>query len=174
MENLMQEQAIETEPAIAGSERGFRRATLPPSTERILGINFSVGDVAEIISQARLGGLVVAPAAPLLVDMAKKPAASAAIQSADMAVTDSGYLALLWKLLRGRNIQAHLGPAPAAGSPGRAGFLPAGKLPLGNAFEQVGGAFGRVAQATRNQSPAGMARCVADVFARLDHGRRFA
>ncbi len=45
------------------------------------------------------GGLVVVPSAPVLVDVASKPALREAVLGADLAIPDSGLMVLLWRLL---------------------------------------------------------------------------
>jgi hypothetical protein len=43
--------------------------SLPPQTRRILGIDFFEGSAQAAIAQMRNGGLLVAPAAPALMDL---------------------------------------------------------------------------------------------------------
>src|SRR5262249_38990083 len=48
---------------------------------------------------------MVAPAAPALVDLGRDLEYREALQHADLAITDSGFLVLLWNLLTSDNIQ---------------------------------------------------------------------
>lgn len=67
---------------------------------RILGLNFYAGDLAGLVALTRDGGLVVVPSAPVLVDLAADDAHREAVEGGDVALLDSGYLVLLWLLLR--------------------------------------------------------------------------
>src|SRR5438067_12563715 len=67
---------------------------------RILGVRFFVGSSAEAAEIGMDGGLVVVPAAPALVEMPHDPAYTKALQKADLAITDSGLMVLLWCVLR--------------------------------------------------------------------------
>lgn len=66
---------------------------------RILGIRFFAGTPAEAVRIGMRGGLVVVPAAPALVDLETSPAYRDALLNADLAITDSGMMVLLWQLL---------------------------------------------------------------------------
>ena len=65
----------------------------------ILGVRFFAGDAHEAVEIGSRGGLVVAPAAPALVDLARDPDYRQALAGADLAITDSGFLVLLWNLM---------------------------------------------------------------------------
>lgn len=68
-------------------------------------MDFFVGDLAEATERALAGGLVVAPAAPgLAVDLVKSRAYREALTTADLAITDSGYMVLLWRALTGEKL----------------------------------------------------------------------
>jgi exopolysaccharide biosynthesis WecB/TagA/CpsF family protein len=71
----------------------------------ILGVKFFVGDAPEAVRVGVKGGLMVAPAAPALVDLGRDHEYREALQEADLAITDSGFLVLLWNLLTSDNIQ---------------------------------------------------------------------
>ena len=66
---------------------------------RILGVNFYVGDAAGAIDRISRGGLLVVPAAPALKDIATNSSYRAALTNADVAITDSAFMVLLWNLL---------------------------------------------------------------------------
>jgi N-acetylglucosaminyldiphosphoundecaprenol N-acetyl-beta-D-mannosaminyltransferase len=65
------------------------------SFQEILGIRFFTGNLDDAVSQAMLGGLVVAPSAPVLVDLPRDPAHREALEGSDLAIADSGFLVLL-------------------------------------------------------------------------------
>jgi UDP-N-acetyl-D-mannosaminuronic acid transferase (WecB/TagA/CpsF family) len=66
---------------------------------RILGVNFYVGDVGGAIDRISGGGLLVVPAAPALKDIATNSSYRAALTNADVAITDSAFMVLLWNFL---------------------------------------------------------------------------
>jgi UDP-N-acetyl-D-mannosaminuronic acid transferase (WecB/TagA/CpsF family) len=82
--------------------------TLPPdnqsSFQRILGIRFFVGTAEEAVQIGLRGGLVVVPAAPALVDLQTSEHYREALFNADLAITDSGLMVLLWRIFTGKKI----------------------------------------------------------------------
>jgi len=68
---------------------------------QILGIRFFTGEAVEAVSLAMNGGLIVAPSAPVLLGMETDPVQRAAVRESTLAITDSGLMVLLWKLLTG-------------------------------------------------------------------------
>ena len=66
----------------------------------ILGIRFFVGPADEAVRLGLQGGLVVVPAAPLLVAMVEDADSRAALQNSRLALTDSGLMVLVWNFLR--------------------------------------------------------------------------
>jgi UDP-N-acetyl-D-mannosaminuronic acid transferase (WecB/TagA/CpsF family) len=73
----------------------------PFPTKRMLGIDFFVGTAAEAIAHiSKYGGLIVAPAAPSLIALQDDPDYRRAIADADLAIADSGWAVLFWRLLR--------------------------------------------------------------------------
>jgi UDP-N-acetyl-D-mannosaminuronic acid transferase (WecB/TagA/CpsF family) len=66
---------------------------------RILGVNFFIGDAPEAVEIGARGGLVVVPAAPALMELQKDHEYRRALLAADLAITDSSYLVLLWRWL---------------------------------------------------------------------------
>jgi UDP-N-acetyl-D-mannosaminuronic acid transferase (WecB/TagA/CpsF family) len=81
--------ASESEPAI-------RRET------RILGIDFFHGTAEEAVARMSRGGLLVVPAAPALKDLPTNSAYREALVSADLAITDSAFMVLIWNCLNFR------------------------------------------------------------------------
>jgi len=60
--------------------------------------------------RAEDGGLVVAPSAPgLAVDLVRAPAYREALQTADLVLTDSGFMVLLWRFYTGEKLPRHSG-----------------------------------------------------------------
>lgn len=84
------------------------RTRLP--TERILGIDFFAGPLADACDQIAAGGLLTAPAGPGLAwDLVREPAYRAALERSDVVLTDSAFLVLLWTLRTGRRLPRHSG-----------------------------------------------------------------
>ncbi|MGF1485005.1 MAG: WecB/TagA/CpsF family glycosyltransferase [Opitutales bacterium] len=71
----------------------------------ILGINFLVGSLEDGLGAAHAGGLIVVPSGPNLADMADDPEYTEAVVNADWAITDSGYMVLLWWLKRREKLE---------------------------------------------------------------------
>lgn len=72
---------------------------------QILGIRFFVGTAAEAVQIALRGGLVVVPAAPALVQLESDKSYREALLDADLALTDSGFMVLLWNLIKFEKIR---------------------------------------------------------------------
>ncbi len=66
---------------------------------RILGIDFFYGSAQEAIGRMRNGGLLVVPAAPALKDLGTNAGYREALLNADLAITDSAYMVMIWNLL---------------------------------------------------------------------------
>jgi UDP-N-acetyl-D-mannosaminuronic acid transferase (WecB/TagA/CpsF family) len=75
-----------------------------PSFQRILGIRFFVGSAGEAVQIGLQGGLVVVPAAPALVELQTNEHYREAVFNADLAITDSGLMVLIWLILSGKKI----------------------------------------------------------------------
>lgn len=69
------------------------------SFRRILGIDFFFGTAEEAIDRIRSGGLLVVPAAPALKDLGTNVGYRESLVNADLAITDSGFMVLIWNLL---------------------------------------------------------------------------
>ncbi len=74
------------------------------SYQRILGIRFFVGSAEEAVQIGLQGGLVVVPAAPALVELQINEYYREAVFNADLAITDSGLMVLLWQIVSGKKI----------------------------------------------------------------------
>lgn len=69
------------------------------NTRQILGIRFHAGDVQSALERMAGGGLLVVPAAPALKDMATHAGYREALLDADVAITDSAFMVLIWNLM---------------------------------------------------------------------------
>jgi len=67
---------------------------------QILGVRFYIGDLKGLLDRTMSGGLIVVPSAPVLVELQDNPAQREALERSDLAITDSGFMVLLWLLLK--------------------------------------------------------------------------
>jgi UDP-N-acetyl-D-mannosaminuronic acid transferase (WecB/TagA/CpsF family) len=75
--------------------------TTPPTHHRILGIDFFDGSAKEAIEIMRTnGGLLVVPAAPALKDLDQNLDYRESLLNADLAITDSAFMVLIWNRLQ--------------------------------------------------------------------------
>ena len=65
---------------------------------RILGVLFYVGPIEGLLERTMRGGLIVVPSAPVMVNLSADPTHRQAVETSDLAVTDSGFMVLLWRL----------------------------------------------------------------------------
>jgi N-acetylglucosaminyldiphosphoundecaprenol N-acetyl-beta-D-mannosaminyltransferase len=65
---------------------------------KILGINFYNGKVEDVVNELKSGGLLVVPAAPGLINIKTDRQYFKSLLDADIAIADSGYMALIWNL----------------------------------------------------------------------------
>jgi UDP-N-acetyl-D-mannosaminuronic acid transferase (WecB/TagA/CpsF family) len=87
---------LNSRPVDAGNAEPFRQ---------ILGVKFfngSVGEAVNVMCDRR--GLLVVPSAPALVNIQYDEAYRKALLEADLAIADSGFMVLLWKILRGKTV----------------------------------------------------------------------
>jgi N-acetylglucosaminyldiphosphoundecaprenol N-acetyl-beta-D-mannosaminyltransferase len=88
--------------------RGVRALNVvSPSLEfrQILGIRFFVGGVQRAIELVKDGGLLVVPAAPALKNLLKDTNYREALLEADVAITDSALMVMLWNFIQKDNIR---------------------------------------------------------------------
>jgi UDP-N-acetyl-D-mannosaminuronic acid transferase (WecB/TagA/CpsF family) len=71
---------------------------------QILGVRFFTGSAEEAVTLGMRGGLVVVPSAPVLVTASEDAATQAALVESDFAITDSGLMILLWRVLKWERI----------------------------------------------------------------------
>jgi len=86
-----------------GSSTGDRLNEKHPR-QRILGVDFFHGSTDQAVDLFFEGGLVVAPSAPGMVLLPVDQAYREALCNADLALLDSGYMAILWRLLSGERV----------------------------------------------------------------------
>lgn len=67
---------------------------------QILGIRFFVGNADEAIDRISGGGLLVVPAAPALKNLENDPGYREALQGADLVITDSAFMVMIWNRLK--------------------------------------------------------------------------
>ena len=73
---------------------------------RILGIRFFIGSAGQSVERMKAdGGLLVVPAAPALKDLPTQSEYREALLDADLAITDSALMVLVWNLLHGDKIR---------------------------------------------------------------------
>src|ERR1700754_2964354 len=75
----------------------------PPATatsHRILGIDFFDGSAKTAIDIMRNGGLLVVPAAPALKDLDRNLSYRESLLNADLVLTDSAFMVLIWNRLQ--------------------------------------------------------------------------
>ena len=76
-----------------------------PMFEQILGIRFINASVGEAVDYSlRHRGYTVVPAAPALAQIDRDELYRRALLEADLAIADSGFMVLLWRVLRGRRV----------------------------------------------------------------------
>lgn len=80
-----------------------------PSFQRILGIQFFTGSAEEAVQIGLQGGLVAVPAAPALVDLQINEPYREALFNADLTITDSAFMVLLWRILSGQKNRTGVG-----------------------------------------------------------------
>ncbi|HWC59666.1 MAG TPA: hypothetical protein VHC44_08220, partial [Verrucomicrobiae bacterium] len=94
--------------AIVAPANNFPSQPRPPFTRklrpsalyrRILGVQFFVGNAAQAVQAGLEGGLVVAPAAPSLLSLRDDRDYREALVESDLAITDSGFMVMLWNTL---------------------------------------------------------------------------
>jgi N-acetylglucosaminyldiphosphoundecaprenol N-acetyl-beta-D-mannosaminyltransferase len=76
-----------------------RRFHPPNHYRRILGVEFFIGNASQAVKAGMQGGLVVAPAAPSLLDINRDSHYRDALLESDLAITDSGFMVLVWNAL---------------------------------------------------------------------------
>jgi exopolysaccharide biosynthesis WecB/TagA/CpsF family protein len=76
-----------------------------PKFEQILGVRFFNGSVKEALEYiSGKGGYTVVPAAPALANIQRDPDYRRALIESNLAIADSGFMTLLWRIIRGRKV----------------------------------------------------------------------
>ena len=70
----------------------------------ILGLDFFNGTGEEAVERMKRGGLLVVPAAPALKDLTWNRSYRDALLGADLRITDSSYMVMVWNLLQHDNV----------------------------------------------------------------------
>ena len=83
----------------------MRDTTPSPSFRQILGILFFNGNAREAVEFLRHGGLLVVPAAPALKNLPWDGDYREALLSADLVISDSSFMVLLWNLLEADSLR---------------------------------------------------------------------
>jgi UDP-N-acetyl-D-mannosaminuronic acid transferase (WecB/TagA/CpsF family) len=78
-------------PALSLPENQYRQ---------ILGLQFFTGSAAKAVELMKTGGLLVVPAAPALKDLPMNSGYREALLGADLTITDSSFMVLLWNMLQ--------------------------------------------------------------------------
>jgi UDP-N-acetyl-D-mannosaminuronic acid transferase (WecB/TagA/CpsF family) len=76
----------------------------PSLFQQILGVRFFVGSAEGAVQIGLRGGLVVVPAAPAMVELQTNEHYREAVFKADLAITDSGLMVLIWQVLTRKKI----------------------------------------------------------------------
>ncbi len=72
--------------------------------QQILGINFFVGDMPDLLELCNEGHFIVVPAAPALAELTTNDAYREAVEKSDFAITDSAFMVILWRLFTGQTL----------------------------------------------------------------------
>jgi UDP-N-acetyl-D-mannosaminuronic acid transferase (WecB/TagA/CpsF family) len=72
---------------------------------RILGVDFFCGSARDAIARMSYGGLLVVPAAPALKDLSTDQDYRESLLGADLAITDSAFMVLIWNQLQNDNVR---------------------------------------------------------------------
>jgi UDP-N-acetyl-D-mannosaminuronic acid transferase (WecB/TagA/CpsF family) len=92
--------AVKNDISMTDTPAEAARGTLAANFHRILGIDFFDGSANAAIALMREGGLLVVPAAPALKDLDSNPDYRNALLNADLAITDSAFMVLIWNRLQ--------------------------------------------------------------------------
>ena len=79
---------------------------MTPRYQQILGIHFFNGDVTEAVAlMSQRGGFLIAPSGTCFARLREDETYRRAMVAADLAIADSGLMVVLWRLMRGENVQ---------------------------------------------------------------------
>ena len=77
----------------------------PEDSRRILGIDFFCGTAQDAITRMSYGGLLVVPAAPALKDLGTDKEYRESLLGADLAISDSAYMVVIWNLIENDHVK---------------------------------------------------------------------
>ena len=77
---------------------------MPPEFVTILGVRFFNGSVEDAVERMEQGGLLVVPAAPALKDIDRNAGYREALLNADLCITDSAFMVLIWNRISKQKI----------------------------------------------------------------------
>jgi N-acetylglucosaminyldiphosphoundecaprenol N-acetyl-beta-D-mannosaminyltransferase len=77
---------------------------MPPEFVTILGVRFFNGSVEDAVERMEQGGLLVVPAAPALKDIDRNTGYREALLNADLCITDSAFMVLIWNRISKQKI----------------------------------------------------------------------
>lgn len=111
----------------------------PRHYRRILGLDFFIGGAADAVDRMESGGLLVVPAAPALKNLGSDANYREALQNADLRITDSAFMVLVWNLLERDKIRRLSGleyvveflKRPDVRKPGAVFWIMAGEVSAG-------------------------------------------
>ena len=90
---------------------------------KILGVRFYASGLEGLLDLVPGGGLIVVPSAPVMAGLAEDAAHREALEGADLAVTDSSFMVLLWLLRTGERLTRISGLRLLRGLFARGAFL---------------------------------------------------
>lgn len=77
---------------------------MAPEFVTILGVRFFNGTVEDAVERMERGGLLVVPAAPALKDIERNAGYREALLNADLCITDSAFMVLIWNRISNHKI----------------------------------------------------------------------
>jgi N-acetylglucosaminyldiphosphoundecaprenol N-acetyl-beta-D-mannosaminyltransferase len=81
------------------------KKVLDSKFRQILGVNFFHGSASEAVDIMQQGGLLVVPAAPALKNLPRDPEYREALLNADLVITDSAFMVVIWNFLQRDSIR---------------------------------------------------------------------
>ena len=103
-ETALAPESIDLAIAEQGPQIGIEPARAT-NFHRILGIEFFDGSARAAVALMRSGGLLVIPAAPALKDLNRNHGYREALLNADLAITDSAFMVLIWNGLQSKSVK---------------------------------------------------------------------
>ena len=95
----MSETILPTDQAPVRSTQAGAHTAEDKNFRRVLGVDFFGGSSKEAVERMKRGGLLVVPSAPALKDLSTNLGYRDALLNADLCITDSAYMIVIWNLL---------------------------------------------------------------------------